>query len=200
MKVVGLTGGIGTGKSTVSAYLIQKNIPIVDADRISRMLTADGSPLLEDVRHLLGDEAFHPDGSLNRQKVADMIFSDSQLLKAYEALITAEAARQCLIQLDLLRVSGKYSLAVLDAPLLFECGLQDKTDEVWVVDADINVRIARVMARDGLSEDAIRDRINRQMPSSEKAALADYVIDNSGTLEQLYVQIDRLLERTGYEG
>ena len=122
MKVIGLTGGIGTGKSTVSAYLIQKNIPIVDADRISRMLTADGSPLLEDVRHLLGDEAFHPDGSLNRQKVADMIFSDSQLLKAYEALITAEAARQCLIQLDLLRVSGKYSLAVLDAPLLFECG------------------------------------------------------------------------------
>ena len=195
MKIIGLTGGIGTGKSTVSAYLKQKNIPVVDADHISRQLTAAGSPLLDDIRVLLGDEAFHEDGTLHRQAVADMIFGDRELLKKYEALITAEAARRCLEELETIHSEGIYQMAVLDAPLLFECGLQKDTDEDWVVDAELEVRLQRVMDRDGLSREAILDRINRQMSSEDKAALADHIIDNSGDLEHLYEQIDRLLER-----
>jgi dephospho-CoA kinase len=86
-------------------------------------------------------------------------------------------------------------MAVLDAPLLFECGLESQTDEDWVVDADLETRISRVMARDGISRQAIMDRIHRQMSSEKKREMADYVIDNSGSLDELHVQIDQLLER-----
>ena len=193
MKVIGLTGGIGTGKSTVSAYLKQKNIPVIDADQISREITAPCSPVLEDIRALLGDEVFHEDGTMDRQKVASIIFRDREILAAYEALTTAEAVRRCMAEIENCRQQGIYDMAVLDAPLLFECGLQEQTDEDWVVDADLEVRISRVMKRDGISRQAIMDRIERQMSSEEKRKLADFVLDNSGGLEELHVQIDALL-------
>ena len=195
MKVIGLTGGIGTGKSTVSAYLKQKNIPVVDADQIAREITAPGSPVLDDIRALLGDDVFFEDGTMDRQKVASIIFSNQEILSAYEALTTAEAVRRCISELDEYRQQGIYDMAVLDAPLLFECGLESQTDEDWVVDADLEVRISRVMARDGISRHAIMDRIHRQMSSEKKRELADFVIDNSGSLDELHVQIDQLLER-----
>ena len=195
MKVIGLTGGIGTGKSTVSAYLKQKNIPIVDADQIAREITAPGSPVLDDIRALLGDDVFFEDGTMDRQKVASVIFSNQELLSAYEALTTAEAVRRCILELEEYRQKGIYHMAVLDAPLLFECGLESQTDEDWVVDADLEIRISRVMARDGISRQAIMDRIQRQMSSEKKRELADFVIDNSGSLDELYVQVDALLER-----
>ena len=195
MKVIGLTGGIGTGKSTVSAYLKQKNIPVVDADQIAREITAPGSPVLDDIRALLGDEVFSEDGTMDRQKVASVIFSNQEILSAYEALTTAEAVRRCISELEEYRTTGTYDMAVLDAPLLFECGLESQTDEDWVVDADLETRISRVMARDGISRQAIMDRIHRQMSSEKKREMADYVIDNSGSLDELHVQIDQLLER-----
>jgi dephospho-CoA kinase len=200
MKVIGLTGGIGTGKSTVSAYLRQKNIPVIDADAIAREITSPGAPALKDIRILLGDEVFLADGSMDRQKVAGKIFHDETLLRAYEALTTAEAVRQCLNQIDTYRSRGDVDIAVVDAPLLFECRMEQYTDEVWVVDADLDVRLARVMARDGLSEEAIMDRISRQMSSEEKRRRATYILDNSGTLDSLHQQVDRLLERSRYEG
>ena len=199
MKVIGLTGGIGTGKSTVSAYLKQKNIPVVDADQIAREITAPGSPVLDDIRALLGDDVFFEDGTMDRQKVASIIFSNQEILSAYEALTTAEAVRRCISELDEYRQQGIYDMAVLDAPLLFECGLESQTDEDWVVDADLEVRISRVMARDGISRQAIMDRIHRQMSSEKKRELADFVIDNSGSLDELHVQIDQLLERRADE-
>lgn len=195
MKVIGLTGGIGTGKSTVSAYLKQKNIPIVDADQIAREITAPGSPVLDDIRALLGDDVFFEDGTMDRQKVASVIFSNQELLSSYEALTTAEAVRRCILELEEYRQKGIYDMAVLDAPLLFECGLESQTDEDWVVDADLEIRISRVMARDSISRQAIMDRIQRQMSSEKKRELADFVIDNSGSLDELYVQVDALLER-----
>ena len=196
MKVIGLTGGIGTGKSTVSAYLKQKNIPVVDADQIAREITAPGSPVLDEIRALLGDEVFFEDGTLNRQKVASVIFSNPEILSAYEEITTAVAVRRCISELEEYSQNGIYDLAVLDAPLLFECGMQAFTDEDWVVDADLEIRIARVMARDGISRQAIMDRIHRQMSSEKKRKLADFVIDNSGSLDELHVQIDQLLERS----
>lgn len=199
MKIIGLTGGIGSGKSTVSSYLRKKNIPIVDADQISRELTAPESPVLSEIRILLGENAFHADGSLDRQAVADMIFSNTQLRNRYENLITRETAERCLAQLRRLAAQKKWKAAVLDAPLLFECGMEKYTDENWLVDADLATRLFRVQQRDGISEEKVMDRIRVQMNDSKKAARADEIIDNSGSLEQLYAQIDRLLERIGYE-
>lgn len=199
MKVIGLTGGIGTGKSTVSAYLRQKNIPVIDADEIAREITAPGSPVLSDIRILLGDDVFHRDGTLDRQKVAGKIFSDTQILKAYEKLTTEEAVRRCLNEAEAYRADGEFETVVIDAPLLFECGMETYTDEDWVVDADLKVRIERVMKRDGLTEDAIMDRIRRQMSSEDKCAKADAVLNNSGSLEALHCQIDQLLNRRDNE-
>ena len=128
MRIIGLTGGIGSGKSTVSAYLREKKIPVVDADSISRQLTAPGSSLLPAVRILLGDKVFREDGKLNRQAVADIIFNDKELLKSYEELITNETARRCLEELRQLDEQRRWKAAVLDAPLLFECGMQQYMD------------------------------------------------------------------------
>lgn len=200
MKIIGLTGGMGCGKSTVSDYLRKKGLPVVDADGISRELTAPGSPLLPEVRVLLGEKAFRGDGTLHRQAVADMIFRDPELLKAYEGLITRETATRCLDELQRLREEGVWRLAVLDAPLLFECGMDRYTDEDWLVESDLETRFLRISERDGISREAIRDRMRRQMPEEEKAARADVRIDNSGSLEELYRQIDSLLERICYEG
>ena len=200
MRMIGLTGGIGSGKSTVSAYLREKKIPVVDADSISRQLTAPGSSLLPAVRILLGDKVFREDGKLNRQAVADIIFNDKELLKSYEELITNETARRCLEELRQLDEQRRWKAAVLDAPLLFECGMQQYMDENWLVQADPETRIARVTARDGISREAICDRMQRQMSEEKKASLADVIIENSGSLEELYRQIDRQLERIGNEG
>lgn len=199
MKVIGLTGGIGTGKSTVSAYLGQFNIPVIDADAIAREITAPGSPVLSDIRILLGDEVFREDGTMDRQKVAAKIFADRELLQAYERLTTDEAVRQCLERIEAYRENSAAEMVVLDAPLLFECGMKTYTDEDWVVDADLDVRIDRVMERDGISREAIMDRIARQMSAEEKRKRADYVIDNSGSLDELYRQVDMLLERSRNE-
>ena len=200
MRIIGLTGGIGSGKSTVSAYLREKKIPVVDADSISRQLTAPGSSLLPAVRILLGDKVFREDGKLNRQAVADIIFNDKELLKSYEELITNETARRCMEELRQLDEQRRWKAAVLDAPLLFECGMQQYMDENWLVQADPETRIARVTARDGISREAICDRMQRQMSEEKKASLADVIIENSGSLEELYRQIDRQLERIGNEG
>lgn len=200
MRTIGLTGGIGSGKSTVSAYLREKKIPVVDADSISRQLTAPGSSLLPAVRILLGDKVFREDGKLNRQAVADIIFNDKELLKSYEELITNETARRCMEELRQLDEQRRWKAAVLDAPLLFECGMQQYMDENWLVQADPETRIARVTARDGISREAICDRMQRQMSEEKKASLADVIIENSGSLEELYRQIDRQLERIGNEG
>ena len=199
MRMIGLTGGIGSGKSTVSAYLREKKIPVVDADSISRQLTAPGSPLLPAVRILLGEKVFHEDGTLNRQAVADCIFSDRELLRSYEALITEETARRCLEELRQLEAEDRWPAAVLDAPLLFECEMQRYTDENWLVTCEKEMRIQRLMSRDGLGRKSILDRMANQLSDEEKLLLTDYVIDNSTNLTELYSQIDRLIERVKNE-
>lgn len=200
MKVIGLTGGIGTGKSTVSDYLRKRNIAVIDADAISREITGPGMPLLREIRILLGDQVFRPDGTMDRQLVASKIFADQRLLHAYEDLTTKEVVRLCLEKADEYGRNSDVSLVVIDAPLLFECGMDTYTDETWVVDVPQEERISRVLKRDGISREAVMDRIRRQMPADEKCKRANFVIDNGGDLPHLYEQVDKLLERVGNEG
>ncbi|MCI8608495.1 MAG: dephospho-CoA kinase [Firmicutes bacterium] len=206
MRIIGLTGGIGAGKSTVSSYLKERQIPIIDADAIAREITQIGSPILEEIKKLLGEKVFEKDGSLNRKAVAAMIFGDEELLKAYETITTDEVIRRCVTQIDGYRnrlyENGESvpAIIVLDAPLLFESGIQHFTDETWLVDADLEARLVRVGRRDNMDRTAILERMNRQMSTEEKKKLADVLIDNSKDLPWLYSQVDALLERNGYEG
>ncbi len=193
MKIIGLTGGIGSGKSTVSAYLKEKGCIIIDADEISRKMTEKGSPALDQIRDCFGDEYFYADGSLDRKKMGVTVFNDSEKKRMLEDIVTQAVIRKTTEEIEILRKSESDGIAVLDAPLLFEFNVQGLTDESWLVTADEETVLERVKLRDDLSEEEIRGRISNQMPLEDKKRIADRVIDNSKDLRHLYKQIDELL-------
>lgn len=199
MKVIGLTGGTGSGKSTVSAYLKEKGCYIIDADKISRELTEKGGEALEPIRERFGEEVFLEDGSLDRKKLGSIVFNDNQKLKILEGITTDIVIKKTLEDVKKLKTEGKAGIVVLDAPLLFECGMKDCTDENWLVTCEKEMRIQRLMSRDGLGRKSILDRMANQLSDEEKLLLTDYVIDNSTNLTELYSQIDRLIERVKNE-
>ena len=195
MKIIGLTGGIGTGKSTVSAYLKEKGCIILDADRMSRQLTAAGGAALPAIREIFDDEVFFDDCTLDRKKLGNIVFNDQTKLRQLEKITTEKVVEQTEAELENLWKNDFTGIVVIDAPLLFECNMQTMADENWLVTADLEIRLERIAKRDGLDRQSILDRINNQMSDDEKIAIADYVIDNSGNLSDLYRQIDKLVER-----
>ena len=195
MKIIGLTGGIGTGKSTVSAYLAQKGCKIIDADLISHQMTEAGSPCLAEIKAAFGEDVFLRDGNLDRKKVGRLVFADATKKKTLEQIITRRVIEKTLRILQDCRAQQE-DLAVLDAPLLFECGMQRYTDETWLVVCRTETRLRRIAARDGLAEEDIQKRIANQMSTEQKEKLADYIIDNSRDLAWLYAQIDTLLAKS----
>ena len=195
MKIIGLTGGIGTGKSTVSAYLAQKGCKIIDADLISHQMTEAGSPCLAEIKAAFGEDVFLRDGNLDRKKVGRLVFADATKKKTLEQIITRRVIEKTLQILQDCRAQQE-DLVVLDAPLLFECGMQRYTDETWLVVCRTETRLRRFAARDGLAEEDIQKRIANQMSTEQKEKLADYIIDNSRDLAWLYAQIDTLLAKS----
>lgn len=195
MKIIGLTGGIGTGKSTVSAYLAQKGCKIIDADLISHQMTEAGSPCLAEIKDAFGEDVFLRDGNLDRKKVGRLVFADAEKKKTLEQIITRRVIEKTLRILQDCRARQE-ALVVLDAPLLFECGMQRYTDETWLVVCRTETRLRRIAARDGLAEEDIQKRIANQMSTEQKEKLADYIIDNSRDLAWLYAQIDTLLAKS----
>ena len=195
MIVIGLTGGIGTGKSTVSDYLRKKGCIILDADDISRKMTEAGMPALSIIQNVFGDEVINSDGSLNRHKLGDIVFNNRDKLQKLQQIITSEVVDNINRNLSQLQSEHCDNIVVIDAPLLFECGMENIADENWLVISEMSVRIKRVKERDNLSEEQIIARINNQMSQDDKEKLSDYVLDNSGSLQQLYEQIDDNLER-----
>lgn len=195
MKIIGLTGGIGTGKSTVSAYLAQKGCKIIDADLISHQMTEAGSPCLAEIKDAFGEDVFLRDGNLDRKKVGRLVFADATKKKTLEQIITRRVIEKTLRILQDCR-AWQEDLVVLDAPLLFECGMQRYTDETWLVVCRTETRLRRIAARDGLAEEDIQKRIANQMSTEQKEKLADYIIDNSRDLAWLYAQIDTLLAKS----
>ena len=195
MKIIGLTGGIGTGKSTVSAYLAQKGCKIIDADLISHQMTEAGSPCLAEIKAAFGEDVFLRDGNLDRKKVGRLVFADATKKKTLEQIITRRVIEKTLRIRQDCRAQQE-DLVVLDAPLLFECGMQRYTDETWLVVCRTETRLRRIAARDGLAEEDIQKRIANQMSTEQKEKLADYIIDNSRDLAWLYAQIDTLLAKS----
>ena len=195
MKIIGLTGGIGTGKSTVSDYLKKNGCMIIDADEISRKMTAKGAPALAVIKKTFGDRYVSADGELDRKALGDLVFGDSEKLGILQNIITEKVIDEIKCRLKTLSDTKYDGIIVLDAPLLYECNMDDIADENWLVKSDNEVRIERVAARDNLTRDQIMARIDNQMSQREKEKRSDYIIDNSGTLDELYKQIDSLLER-----
>lgn len=195
MKVIGLTGGIGAGKSTVTDFLKQKGYTVIDADAIAHQITEKGTDTLKEIALQFGPDILQADGALDRKKLAAIVFSDERKKTLLERITTVEVVNIIKKRLDYLREEGKYDIIFVDAPLLFETGADKLTDLVWLVDADLEARISRVMERDRTSREAVRHRIENQMGSEEKKKLSQEIIDNSKGKEELYQQIERLLMR-----
>lgn len=195
MKIIGLTGGIGSGKSTVSNYLKNKGCLIIDADEISRAVTGPGGPALEPILMEFGVQVFNEDGTLNRKAMSDIVFSDEMKRRKLEDIVVTMVINEFHAQVDHLRAAGHKGIVVFDAPLLFEFGLQQFVDESWYVTAAIEQRVSRVVKRDGVTREEVMKRIESQMPSYEKERLADCTINNSLDTAWLYEQLDRLLYR-----
>ncbi len=177
---VALTGGIASGKSRCLAALRALGVPTIDADQVARDVIAPGTPGLADVVARFGPAILGPDGALNREAMAGLVFRDAQARRDLEAIIhpaVYQAISEWFHTLD--RNAG-----VADIPLLFETGREGDFDVVLVAACRPDQQLARLMARNGLSEADARARIAAQWPLADKVARADYVIDTSGTLEQ----------------
>lgn len=181
---VGLTGGIGSGKSTVAGMFAKLGAVVVDADDLAREALEPGSPLIETVASRFGADAVSG-GIVDRQKLANVVFNDEQALRDLEAMIHPEVAR---------RVQEIYSslsdgqVLVYAIPLLAELGMKERFDAVIVVQCDLETRMQRLHDR-GLSDDDIRARIAAQVSDEQRAEIADYIIDNSGDLLALEQQV-----------
>lgn len=188
MLKVGLTGGIGCGKTTVSQFFAELHVPIVDADSISHQLVAPGQPALLSIRKAFGDTVLSPDGSLNRPQLREIVFSNPQKKQQLESILhplVYKAIQNAIDQLD-------YPYSILSIPLLLETKMTHFVDRVLVVDCPIELQIARVKSRDGLSESRIQSIINSQVSREIRLSLADDVIDNSESGSKLAEQVKKL--------
>jgi len=193
--IIGLTGGVGSGKSTVSSYLSQKGFPVVDADKIAREIVAPGSVALDRLVCVFGTDILKEDGTLNRRKLADIAFADKAKRESLNAIMHGEIFSLMRKKVDEIFRTGYNGVVFLDIPLLFETAgdFLKEMDAVWVVDAGEEVRIGRVMARDGILRGDVINIMNNQMDSAEKRKKAHVVIDNSGSEEALYEKLDELI-------
>lgn len=188
MKIIGLTGGIATGKTTVARFLEELGAAVIDADQLARDVVAPGSPTLAKVVELFGSAVLALDGSLDRQALRGLVFSDQVKLKQLEALLHPAIKAVSEQRLADARARG-VAVAVYMAPLLIEAQATGRVDEVWVVTLRPEVQLERLMARDRCSREQAGQIIAAQMPLAEKEGYGVVVIDNSGSLERTREQV-----------
>ena len=189
MLLVALTGGVGAGKSTVAAMLAERGAVVIDADDLARRAVEPGSPGLVRVLDEFGWEAA-PDGSLDRERMARLVFDDPEALRRLEAIVHPEVARLFAAEIERLRDSDE--VVVYTVPLLVERGLADAFDVVVTVEASQERRASRVGAQGRMTADDARRRMAAQASDAERAAAADVVIDNDGSVEDLEARVDGL--------
>jgi dephospho-CoA kinase len=190
--IIGLTGGIASGKSTVSKYLKEKNIPIVDADLVSRQVVEPGTKGLKALEKAFGHNVIS-NGQLDRLALRKIVFSNQDSLELLNSILHPIIHETIEKQIDDYIQSG-HERIIFDAPLLLENQLKGMVDVLWVVACDQETQIKRVMVRDDMSRDEALAIINKQMPLNEKVKMADLVIYNDDSIESLYAQIDHALD------
>jgi dephospho-CoA kinase len=188
--LVGLTGGIGSGKSTVARLLERRGAVVIDADQLAREAVAKGSPGFDRVVEVFGEGVLTPDGDLDRSALAATIFSDPARKATLEAIVHPEVARRFGEQVDALRSTDR--VVVYVTPLLVELGLAPAFDVVVVVTASPHLRVSRVASGRNLSPDDVRSRMATQATDEQRMEVADVLVDNDGSLAELEPQVDRL--------
>ncbi|MGM0445925.1 MAG: dephospho-CoA kinase [Bacillota bacterium] len=189
--IIGLTGGIATGKSTVAKFLEEMNIKVIDSDKIAHEIL-NYKETINEIEEEFGSTVLNKDGSINRKKLGEIVFDDLDKLKKLESITHHRIFG--VIDEKINKNKPDNEIIVLDAPLLFETSLDNKVDETWVIYTDKKTQIKRLKKRDGLDKDDALKRIKAQMPLEEKINKADIIIDNTGTKEELKEKVKRLIE------
>src|SRR5690606_6631957 len=193
MMIIGLTGSIASGKSTVSKMLKNAGYPIIDADLVARQVVEPGSETLAQIVQAFGPEVIQADGTMDRAKVGEIIFNDPASRKILNELIHPAIRQEMLQQRHDFLAQG-YKTIIMDIPLLFESRLQHLVDKILVVSVTEEKQFSRLVERNGFSEKEARARISSQLPMSVKEDGADAVIYNNGTLDETKWQLNRILD------
>ncbi len=194
MRIIGLTGGTGSGKSFVSDRLKQRKVYVIDADVLAHEIIEKGKPAYNEIIKYFGNEIIDDNGEIIRRKLGDIVFSDKEKL-AFLNLCTHKYIRMEILKIinEIKPKINEYSEIIIDAPLLAEAGLLDICDDIWVVYADPEVRKKRIMERDGISEQQAVNRIASQKTWEEYKNLGAVIIDNSSDDENVERQLDALI-------
>lgn len=195
MQLIGLTGGIASGKSVVAARLAEHGAVVVDADRIAREVVEPGTPALSRIAEEFGGEVIASDGSLDRQALGALIFASPEKREALNAITHPAVGIRSKELFRAAAAADPDAIVVYDVPLLVDAGRTDEFDLIVVVNASTETRIARMMQLRGMTRDEAMHRINSQATNTERLAIADVVIDSNGTLEQTREQADALWEK-----
>lgn len=193
MYRIGLTGGVGSGKSTVSSYMHELGIPVIDGDKLAREAVIPGSRAMAEMRKAFGHHIFLPDGSLNRLKMGEIVFNDEEKRQKLNSIIHPFIWHRTREELIRAQEEG-FPVVVLDMPLLLEISWQLRVEEVWLVEVPLEVQIARVISRDGFTREQVMERIGKQMPTTNKMNYADVIIDNSRSVEDTRRQVREALK------
>ena len=181
--IIGLTGGIASGKSTVSNILRQQDVYIIDADKIAHQIMQKGHKGYKKVVDQFGESILDSQNQIDRAKLGEIVFSDNEKLKKLENITHPLVIS--VIKEKIEKKQGDYEHIIVDAPLLFESGLDSLTDQDWVVYVDYDIQLKRLMKRDDLSREEAKNRIKKQLSLEKKKELADVVINNNGSIKEL---------------
>jgi len=195
MILVGLTGGVATGKSTVAKIFKRCGAVVIDADELARVVVEPGKPAWRDIVKLFGKTVFNPDRSLDRQALGSIVFRNRAKLRQLEHIIHPRVARE---QQQLVRRVAKrnpYAVVIYEVPLLFEAGVDKRVDKIIVVTADRDTQIARLKKRNGLSRAEALRRIRSQMPLAKKRRRADHVLDGTIQRSRLALHVSHLFRQ-----
>jgi dephospho-CoA kinase len=191
--IIGLTGSIATGKSTVAAYLLSKGYPVVDLDKIARLVVEKGQATLDKIASVFGEEVLLSSGELNRGALGQIVFSDEQARLKLNEITHPAIQAEMYRQIEAYKASGA-QIIFCDVPLLYEGDLGENFDAIWVVYVPETLQLERLMARESIDQETAKSRMATQLSIESKKAFADVVIDNSFTKEKTYEEIDRQLE------
>ncbi|HHY59426.1 MAG TPA: dephospho-CoA kinase [Clostridia bacterium] len=195
MYTIGLTGGIGSGKSTVGAMLAELGAVVIDTDRVAREVVAPGSETLREIVQFFGTDVLQADGSLDRKKLGALVFADEAKRKMLNRITHPAIKKAVGEKLAQIERQDPEAVVVIEAPLLMEAGMTSMVDEVWLVTVDPETQLRRVMDRDHLSLEAALQRIRSQLSSAEQAAYSDVVISTAQSLAQVQREVEKHWER-----
>lgn len=192
MLVIGLTGNIGSGKSSVARLLSNMGAQVIDTDQIARDVVAPGTPGFKEITAQFGASVLNPDGTLNRSQMAQIVFNDPTALKHLNAIVHPKIKLEVIKAIDNYRKNNPAPLLVIEAPLLIETGMHQLVSEVWLVTIDSKTQLNRIINRDQVTKEQVQQRLAAQMPQEDKLPYANKIITNNGTPDETLQQVQQI--------